>query len=139
MDDNTAIKILDGVGIKKTPGRIALINIFLQERNPMTQQEIMRKLSKVKLNYVSIYRSLETFVQGGIIHKVESGDRIWRFALGSEKKQGHDHPHFTCNQCGITECLDGTKIPNTITLRKGYIIERKELYLKGLCPKCSEQ
>ncbi|KUO51730.1 MAG: hypothetical protein APF76_15200 [Desulfitibacter sp. BRH_c19] len=137
MNNNTAIKILDGVGLKKTPGRIALMDILLEAKNPMTQQEIMKKLSKVKLNYVSIYRSLETFVQVGIIHRVESGDRIWRFALGSEKKQGHDHPHFTCRECGITECLDGIGIPITIPLRKGYTVERKELYLKGLCPKCS--
>jgi len=137
LDDTAAMKILDGVGLKKTPGRIAMLNIFLEAKNPMTQQEIMKKMSRVKLNYVSIYRTLETFVEAGIIHKVESGDRVWRFALGNEKKEGHGHPHFTCRSCGITECIDEVKVPDKIPLKIGYIIEKQELFLKGLCPKCS--
>lgn len=138
MDNTTAQKILDGAGLRKTPGRIAIINIFLKAKNPMTQQEIMKRLSKVKLNYVSIYRTLETFVEAGIIHKVESGDRVWRFALGNGKKEGCSHPHFTCRGCGVTECLDEIKIPDALPLKIGYIVEKQELFLKGLCPKCSD-
>ncbi len=140
MKGKTASRILQIVGLKKTPGRMALLNVLLEEENPLTQQEIALKLSKVAaLNHVSIYRSLEAFLKAGIIHKVESGDRTWRFALCGCGSRGHCHPHFICRVCGKAECLDGVSIPQPPLLKRGYCVEEKEYYLKGLCADCSSQ
>ncbi len=138
MKEETAGKILQAVGLNETTGRIGLLNVLLEAKNPLTQQEIAMKLSNVVvLNHVSIYRSLEAFLKAGIIHKVESGDRVWRFALCGCDNRGHCHPHFICRVCGKAECLDGVGMPHLPLVKSGYYIEEKEFYLKGLCADCS--
>ncbi|MEW5920886.1 MAG: Fur family transcriptional regulator [Bacillota bacterium] len=133
----SAENILSQAGLKRTPGRIAMINLLLSSPHPLSQQEIARRLEKVQINGVSIYRSLHAFLQTGIAHRVESGDRTWRFAICGCGSRGHCHPHFICRQCGKVECLSGFKMPEPEELQPGYVVEEQEVYLRGLCAGCS--
>ncbi len=135
--NETAINILYQAGLKRTPGRIALLKLLLSSPHPLSQQEIASRLEKVRLNRVSIYRSLHTFLQSGIVHRVESGDRTWRFAVCGCGSRGHCHPHFICSRCGRVECLSGFKMPETGYLQPGYVVEEQELYLRGRCATCT--
>ncbi|HHU76255.1 MAG TPA: hypothetical protein GXZ24_05110, partial [Firmicutes bacterium] len=98
-----ACDILSGTGLKKTSGRIALLKLLLKAKNPLTQQEISNGLRDIDFNYVSIYRSLNAFLEAGIVHKVETGDRNRRFAVCSCGNSRHCHPHFICRRCGRVE------------------------------------
>ncbi len=138
MAQDPALNILKKAGLKCTPGRVALINLLLEEDKPLSQQEISSKLSDIDFNYVSIYRSLDAFLKAGIVHRVEAGDRIWRFALCSCGSSRHCHPHFICKACGKVECLNGFKITRLLELKPGYVIEEQEVYIKGVCKKCSK-
>ncbi|MEW6624549.1 MAG: Fur family transcriptional regulator [Bacillota bacterium] len=137
MAEELARKLLKKANFKVTPGRSALINLLLNAEEPLSQQEISSKLTGTKMNYVSIYRSLEAFVAAGIVHRIEGCDRIWRFALNSEGKDGHSHPHFICTSCGRTECLEGIEVPKIEGIPKEYVINEQEFILKGLCARCS--
>ena len=129
--------ILSKSGLKKTSGRIALIKLLLEAQSPLTRQEISENLDDVDFNYVSIYRSLDAFLKAGIIHKVEAGDRNWRFAICSCGSSSHCHPHFICRSCGKVECLNGLKIPQIDELKPGYVVEEQEIYIRGRCAQCS--
>lgn len=135
--EEAAREILSGFGLKKTAGRIALIKLLLQAQNPLTRQEISAKLTGVNFNRVSIYRSLDAFLKAGIIHKVEAGDRSRRFAICSCGSSSHCHPHFICRSCGKVECLNGLKNIQHYPLKPGYIFEEQEIYIRGLCARCS--
>ncbi|MGI5882607.1 MAG: Fur family transcriptional regulator [Dethiobacteria bacterium] len=134
-----ACDILSKAGLKKTGGRIALLKLLLNAKNPLTQQEISDQLRDINFNYVSIYRSLNAFLEAGIIHKVETGDRSRRFAICSCGNSRHCHPHFICRCCGRVECLVELKIPGFMGLKPGYIAEEQEIYIRGLCARCSNK
>lgn len=135
----TASELLAKARLKRTPGRIALLQLLLETKNPLTKQEISERLSGVKFNSVSIYRSLEAFHRAGIVHKVEVGDRNWRFAACSCGSSKHCHPHFICRSCGKVECLNGFELPETLEIKPGYVVEEQEFYIRGLCDSCCFQ
>ncbi len=137
MNCETARDILQKNGFKCTPGRIALIELLLKTKQPLSQQEISNQLSDIDFNFVSVYRSLHAFLEAGIVHRVETGDRIWRFALTDAKDGEEHHPHFVCNSCGKVECIKEMKIPQLSEIRPGYTVEEQEVFIRGLCDKCS--
>lgn len=129
--------ILSRSGLKRTPGRIAIINLLLAAEYPLSQQEIASRLIKISMNGVSIYRSLDAFLKTGIVHRIDSGDRTWRFAICGCGTRGHCHPHFICKQCGKVECLSDYKLPELDEIQPGYIVENQEVYIRGRCAGCS--
>ncbi len=130
-------EILQRAGLKLTPGRMALIELLYKEGKPLTQQEITEQLSEIDYNYVSVYRNLNSFMKKGIVHRVETGDRTWRFALSTCGCSRHCHPHFICRSCGRVECLKDLSIPEPPPVKPGYTVEEQEIYIRGLCKKCS--
>lgn len=137
MNSDTARIILQKNGFKCTPGRIALIELLSKTKQPLSQQEISNQLSEIDFNFVSVYRSLNAFLEVGIVHRVETGDRIWRFALTDAKDGEEYHPHFVCKSCGKVECIKEMKIPELSEVRPGYTVEEQEIFIRGLCDKCS--
>ncbi len=141
MSRAAAEEILSSVGLKKTPGRLALVHLLLKAEGPLTHQEIAQKMKGFALNPVSIYRSLDAFVHAGIVDRVDTGERVGRFALcvcgNHEEGHGHCHPHFTCKSCGKTECLEDQVMPDLAVTRPGYTVHEVELYLWGICASCS--
>lgn len=88
----------------------------------------------------TLYRTLKTFEKHGIVHKIDDGSGVTKFALCEENCNcdiNTDlHLHFHCNNCGETVCLTNHKIPH-INLPEGYIAEDVNLVVKGVCEKCS--
>ena len=130
--------ILEAAQLRRTPGRMRMMRILLGAEHPLSQQEIH---TRSELSKVSVYRALESFRAAGIVHRVDAGDRLWRFAVCECLHNVHCHPHFTCRVCGEVECLDQISleafIPRIPLLPPGYHVEEQELYLRGACPKCS--
>lgn len=137
MKDRQIKEILHNAGLRHTPGRVALIRLLADAAVPLTQDEISRQLTGSGLNRVTIYRALASFQEAGLVHRVDSGDRIWKFAFCGCGRRGHCHPHFICRGCGKIECLPEVKLPELPQLKAGYLVESNELYLRGLCSVCS--
>jgi Fur family ferric uptake transcriptional regulator len=116
---------------------VAILSILLSARKPQTAEEISGKLAKGRLNKVTIYRSLESFVAAGLVHKAFLRERIWHFELADNCSAGQCHPHFTCTDCGDTHCLPEITLPMAANPPLGFVIDRQRVQLEGLCPKCS--
>jgi len=86
---------------------------------------------------VTVYRGLHAFTEAGLVHRIEAGDRLWRFAVCKCGSPSHCHPHFTCRSCGKVECLKALGLPRISNLAPGYVIEEQEVYVKGLCADCN--
>jgi len=136
---NQAGKILKAAGLRRTPGRTEIIELLLQAEQPLTQEEITTKLSTDSLDKVTVYRALDAFLSVGIVHRIETGNRVWRYAVCSCGSRKHCHPHFICKSCGRVECLTGVKMPIVTEIKPGYQVEEQETYVKGLCVECSNQ
>lgn len=87
----------------------------------------------------TLYRTLKTFEDKGLIHPIKDGSGSTKYALCSSNcKQGdhHDlHVHFYCNNCKETFCLPSYKIPN-ILLPENFQLEELSLNARGICDKC---
>jgi len=130
--------ILTGARLRRTTPRIAVLSALLKAAAPITQEHIAASLGRYAPNKVTIYRTLETFLAAGIVHKAFLHDRTWHFELAHNCTAAQCHPHLTCTNCGETHCLPDLDIPMLQTHHKGFIIHRRQTRLEGLCPKCSK-
>ncbi|APU68777.1 Fur family transcriptional regulator [Christiangramia flava] len=85
----------------------------------------------------TLYRTIKTFEKNGIVHQIDDGTGVMKYALDEENAgKAALHLHFHCNRCNETVCLTDHKIPH-INLPSGYRAEDMNLVLKGLCDKCT--
>ncbi len=93
-----------------------------------------------RFDRVTIYRTLKTFVEKGIIHKVLDDVGGTKYALCrttecSHDNHHHDHVHFKCLQCGNTTCIESVHIP-IFNLPEGYKRTEVNMLVQGTCPTC---
>jgi len=120
-----------------TKCRLAILNVLAKADKPLSQGQIAERLGKNRLNKVTIYRTLESFCQAGLVHKAFIDKRAVHFELANRCSEIRCHPHFTCKNCGVTNCLVGVSIPIARGLKKGFIVHRQQVRLEGLCPRCA--
>jgi Fur family transcriptional regulator, ferric uptake regulator len=137
VPEDYASAILRECGLKQTAGRIALLKVLLAAGKPLSHKEIRARMLPLRYDPVSVYRSLETFIASGIVHRVEDENRTWLFALCTCDGSSHCHPHFFCRSCGKCECLKDYQMPEIPGLQDSHIVEEKRFYVKGVCGRCA--
>ena len=131
--------ILKSSALSITSSRTKILDIFLSSPTALAHQDIELKCNE-KYDRVTIYRTLQTFMEKGIIHTIPSSDNITRYALCNDEciEAGHhhdNHVHFSCDACGKTICLDDTQIP-TVKLPIGYRAHEINMIVSGVCKTC---
>jgi len=120
-----------------TEARIAILNTLQEAQCPLSQNQIAERLAQKALNKVTIYRTLDSLVEAGLVHRAFMHQRAWHFELADHCTETQCHPHFTCTACGQTHCLTDIAIPMAESPYQGFIIHHQQVRLKGLCPACA--
>ena len=132
------VQFLESKGIRPTAMRLMTYK-RLAELNVAISLGDLEKDFKVS-ERSTLFRTMKAFEEKGIVHQIEDGTGIIKYALCEENCEcevGNDlHLHFHCNNCNETVCLTEHKIPH-ISLPDGYITEDINLVVKGICEKCS--
>ena len=85
-----------------TEARKKILGLFWESGNAMAHGDIEQKSSD-EFDRVTIYRTLQTFVEKGIIHTIPTADNSVRYALCKDEcGAGHhhdDHVHFILCMC----------------------------------------
>lgn len=136
--DEKARQMLKDAELYCTEARIAILKVLMQTSRPLRQSQISKQLADKTLNKVTIYRTLESLVEVGLVHRAFMQKRSWHFELSNHCSKTQCHPHFTCLNCGRIHCLTDIPIPMTQSPYKGFIIQRQQVRLEGLCPACQE-
>jgi Fur family ferric uptake transcriptional regulator len=136
---NQGEDILKNSALSVTASRKRILEIFLSADNALAHQDIETKCAE-QYDRVTIYRTLQTFLEKGIIHNIPSTDNMVRYALCNETciTSGHhhdNHVHFKCDNCGKTVCLDDVNIP-AVNLPKGYTMKEINMVVNGTCKSC---
>ncbi|MFM2338400.1 MAG: hypothetical protein RL115_1593 [Bacteroidota bacterium] len=122
-----------------TDSRKKILQLFFAQEGALAHGDIEKKAGE-KFDRVTIYRTLQTFVDKGIIHTIPTADNSIRYALCKDAcTEGHHHDHhihFVCNQCLHTFCLDDVVTPE-IKLPKGYNATHVEVVVEGVCKNCT--
>ncbi len=132
-------KILKKHNLRLTDGRRSILDIFLNNPVALSHASIEEKLPN--FDRVTIYRTLYSFVENGILHKVLDDGMASKFALCHtchDHKHTHQHVHFKCEICLDTTCLEKTRIPSFV-MPDGFLAHEIGLLVQGICPKCSQK
>ncbi len=127
---------LKSKGIRPSYQRIKVLEYLFQKGGHPTVEEIFCALSPVipSLSKVTIYNTLHTFLEAGLVRVVEIDDAQMRYDITVE-----DHGHFQCVACGTIYNFPVNIDPVYIEGLNQFKITQKNVYFKGLCPNCIEQ
>ena len=129
--------LLDSAKMKRTGPRRMVLEVLLSAKKPQTADEIFSAIGKAGPNRVTVYRTLESIVEAGIVHKAFVAEGSRHFELADKCTEHQCHPHFVCTGCGQTSCLHEASVSMAKNTPAGFIIQRQQIRLEGLCPKCA--
>ncbi len=135
----TTAEILKTYGLSITDSRKQILELFLASTGALAHADIEKKIA-ASFDRVTIYRTLQTFVEKGIIHTIPTADNSVKYALCKDEcTAGHHHDnhiHFICDNCNVTYCLDHVTVP-TVHLPNGFTAKQTDLVVSGICQNCN--
>ena len=143
---NKTEKILSNYGIRPTQMRSKIYRYLRRKQSAVSFSDLKKVFAEKSennktANRTTFYRNLKIFEDKGLIHQINDGTGMAKFAISGENtksKYGTDlHLHFHCTECKKTICLPN-KIPEE-SLPSDYKINDVNLVLKGICLKCKEK
>ena len=127
-------QIIKDKGQRFTSQKKEILNVLQQK--PQTVFEIYTAVNSKKnhMNKVTVYRILTSFLELGIVNKVQFNDKEARFELSNS---GHHH-HLVCEVCGLIEDI---QLPENIFLKEvknktDFKIKSHSLEFFGICDRC---
>ena len=136
--DNQVGELLRKNSLSVTDSRKKILQLFLEQSGALAHGDIEKRAGE-KFDRVTVYRTLQIFVDKGIIHTIPTADNSIRYALCKDEcSEGHHHDHhihFVCKNCKNTYCLDDVVTPE-IKLPKGYTAGHVEVVVEGICKNC---
>ncbi|HMS30520.1 MAG TPA: transcriptional repressor [Saprospiraceae bacterium] len=129
-------EVLNSRSLKATQVRLKLLQI-LEQRTSATPYSILVK-SMTPIDRVTLYRTLESLLNQGIIHEAYSEHEETYFALCgrecNEVNHNHKHIHFKCIRCNEVTCIHAS-LPHEIEI-PGVEIHHWSIVATGICNHC---
>jgi Fur family transcriptional regulator, ferric uptake regulator len=130
--------LLKQYGLSVTDSRKKILELFLESNGALAHADIEKNAAK-NFDRVTIYRTLQTFVEKGIVHQIPTTDNSILYALCKDNcQQGHhhdDHVHFICSHCEKTICLDDVTVPE-VKLPQNFTKKQAAMVVTGICEEC---
>lgn len=134
-----ADKLLKKHNLRVTGFRKEVLALFDQRSAAVDSRTIEQLLQPA--DRVTVYRTLRTFEDSGIIHRIPDSNGIIRFALCHQSCSDHahndSHAHFHCGTCDTTICLEDTE-PVTVKTPSGFAVTETQIILSGTCASCNK-
>lgn len=132
--DKKAVEMLKLGGLRPTRVRMSMLSAMLTADEPLSREQIAQRMGE-SANKVTLYRTLHSLVETGLVHAALIRDRVQFYEPSHHCSEHLCHPHFVCRGCHKTICL--TEItPPTVDLPAGFRLERQQLQMEGLCSIC---
>jgi Fur family ferric uptake transcriptional regulator len=127
---------LNSKNIKPTAMRQLVLQVLTEQKTATSLPEL--ELEFEKADKVTLYRTLKTFEENKLIHKIEDGTGAVKYALCQDSCECHPedlHVHFFCTKCKNTYCLNDIPVP-AINLPVNFSLESVNMVVKGVCSNC---
>lgn len=130
-------KILKENGLRVTPTRLQLLDIMHAKKEAMSSQDLEMEMPDA--DRITLYRTLKTFEDKGIVHQAVDGTNKTKYALCVDNCDAHhhhdNHAHFHCARCGMTTCVENVSLPK-MDFPSDLVITQASIILHGYCAKC---
>ncbi len=124
--------------LRCTPTRIVVLKEVYNTHNHFEPADLIPKMKKQGVSQATLYRTLNLFLECGLIKEVITGERHAHF----EHVLGHrHHDHLVCEKCGmIIEFFDKNieEFQEKICKNHNFKSREHRLEIFGLCLKCQE-
>lgn len=133
MNSQSYKQIIKQANLKATSNRISILELLNKLQQPLDISQIRNKLNNT-IDTTTIYRTLEKFVEQGIVKKIDFQDGKYRYEL-----ELHHHHHLVCKNCNsitaIHEC-SVNELKGKIQAAYGFKVTNHSLEFFGLCKNC---
>ena len=129
---NILVDILNKNHLKVTKAREEIYRILNTSNTPITVEGIAKRIGNKKIDVVTIYRTIETFLKCNIIKRVDlRGDSLYY-----EMVRSHHH-HIVCTNCNDIEEIHVCGISELKPKSNKFsIVKEHSLEFFGICKKC---
>ena len=122
--------------LKATSTRLNLLSKMREHASAMSYSAIQKQMNPI--DRVTLYRTIETLKEKGIIHKVFQEKNETYYAICGiscdEHHHIHEHIHFKCLSCNTITCED---LPTNVNIAlPNYQIQKISINIEGTCKKC---
>ena len=123
--------------LRKTSVRIEVLSQFHRVDYALSHHALEALLKEKDFDRVTLYRTLNSFEECDIIHKIVDSDGVARYALTKHNTIDHAHVHFECVGCNTVFCVHN-ETPPSFSLPEGFVLDTIAISAKGLCSKCEK-
>lgn len=131
--------ILIAKEITPTPMRVLVLEYILKQSSAVSLISLEKEFQHAERT--TLYRTLKTFAEKGLIHDIKDGIETTKYALCEEDcKPGvhyDKHIHFYCTQCKELTCLPKADLPE-IKLPLHYHLQEISFVARGICDTCTK-
>ena len=121
-------------GLRRTPARVAVLERIDALARPVSHAELQAEIANV--DDITLYRTLATLVDAGLVHRVHGTDGVWRYCPQPEREGcPGNHVHFLCTACGSMRCLVDQPMPR-VTVPRGARVHGRHFVVHGCCARC---
>ena len=132
-------------GLRWTPGRRVVVDLFESARAPLSMQELQDRAEERRVPLSSLYRIVSDLITANVLVKLEFEEGFARFELTEELARHHHH--LVCTECGTVEDFEGPGMPvleravddamRSIKRRHRFSVQTHRLDFFGICGACT--
>ncbi|MDK2955636.1 MAG: Fur family transcriptional regulator, ferric uptake regulator [Desulfovibrionales bacterium] len=128
-------------GLKITPQRMAILDVFEEEDGHLTSEELYERIKRLdpSIGQATVYRTLKLLAEAGLAKAVNFGDGVTRYEFCYGLTH---HDHLICERCRRNiEVVDDDieRLQEELAKKHGFTLTRHKMYLYGVCPECRDK
>ncbi len=130
--------LFKNTGLKKTKNRVLIYEELEKIDYPITADELYEILKAENVDLSTIYRTMNSFVEAGIVKK-EVNEQKENVFLLIRNEENHI---LVCTSCHKKVKLEGCpyhKVNEEIEKKTGFIVQDQNVEIYGLCPECQNK
>ncbi|MFW6180959.1 MAG: Fur family transcriptional regulator [Spirochaetota bacterium] len=133
-----------------TRPRRVILDVLRRTSEHLSAEEVYQQVYRVypAIGLTTVYRTLELFVQVGLVHKFEFGDGKARYEINLGPEAAGHHHHLVCVRC--TRIIDYAdfvdeelelirKTEERLQSRHDFTIHSHAIEFYGLCGSCRRE
>jgi len=119
--------------------RLLVLQVLQQQNEVISLADLEESLSRS--DRTTLYRTLKTFQEHGLVHQVYDDSGNARYALCSDdcscSYPDDIHVHFLCTACDRTYCMEELAIPD-MPLPENFRPDSASFVIRGACSSCTQ-
>ncbi len=122
-------------GLRVTPTRLWIMTLLTKkDLHPMSHADLVERLPR-EMDRTTVFRALVALSDAKLLHRVDVGDRVWRYTRSLTASSDTPTTAFVCTACGSVQELREARLEVVgppRALRAGAV----RIFVHGHCDEC---